>query len=233
MRRYGLPLLISAELSANRKAMHTFPDHLLKGHANFMAGRYAREKDRIRDLASEGQNPSTMIIACCDSRAAPEMIFDAGPGELFVLRNVANLVPTYQPDGGQHGTSAGIEFAVKALAIQNIVVMGHGRCGGIKAALAPNQAPLDDGDFIGKWMAMLGELPGQLGKNSLLTATERQTALERISIRNSLRNLRTFPYIAELEKAGKLLLHGAWFDISTGELWIMDSKSGDFQRPAL
>src|SRR5690606_34250396 len=92
-------------------AMHTFPDHLLKGHANFMAGRYAREKDRIRDLASEGQNPSTMIIACCDSRAAPEMIFDAGPGELFVLRNVANLVPTYQPDGGQHGTSAGIEFA--------------------------------------------------------------------------------------------------------------------------
>ena len=211
--------------------MHTFPDHLLKGHANFMAGRYAREKDRIRDLASEGQNPSTMIIACCDSRAAPEMIFDAGPGELFVLRNVANLVPTYQPDGGQHGTSAGIEFAVKALAIQNIVVMGHGRCGGIKAALSPNQTPLDAGDFIGKWMAMLGELPGQLGKNGLLTDTERQTALERISIRNSIRNLRTFPYIAELEKAGKLLLHGAWFDISTGELWIMDSKSGDFQRP--
>ena len=233
MRRYGRPLLISAELSANRKAMHTFPDHLLKGHANFMAGRYSREKDRIRDLASEGQNPSTMIIACCDSRAAPEMIFDAGPGELFVLRNVANLVPTYQPDGGQHGTSAGIEFAVKALAIQNIVVMGHGRCGGIKAALSPNQTPLDAGDFIGKWMAMLGELPGQLGKNGLMTQAERQTALERISIRNSLRNLRTFPYIAELEKAGKLLLHGAWFDISTGELWIMDSKSGDFQRPVI
>ena len=211
--------------------MHTFPDHLLKGHANFMAGRYLREKDRIRDLAAEGQNPSTMIIACCDSRAAPEMIFDAGPGELFVLRNVANLVPTYQPDGGQHGTSAGIEFAVKALGIANIVVMGHGRCGGIKAALSPNQTPLDAGDFIGKWMAMLGELPGQLGKNGLLTDTERQTALERISIRNSIRNLRTFPYIAELEKAGKLLLHGAWFDISTGELWIMDSKSGDFQRP--
>jgi Carbonic anhydrase len=211
--------------------MHTFPDHLLKGHANFMAGRYVREKDRIRDLASEGQSPSTMIIACCDSRAAPEMIFDAGPGELFVLRNVANLVPTYQPDGGQHGTSAAIEFAVKALAIQHIVVMGHGRCGGIKAALSPGQTPLDSGDFIGKWMAMLGELPGQLGKNSLLTDSERQTALERISIRNSIRNLRTFPYIAELEKAGKLLLHGAWFDISTGELWIMDTKSGDFQRP--
>ena len=211
--------------------MHRFPDHLLKGHANFMAGRYAREKDRIRDLASEGQHPSTMIIACCDSRAAPEMIFDAGPGELFVLRNVANLVPTYQPDGGQHGTSAGIEFAVKALGIENIVVMGHGRCGGIKAALAPNQKPLDAGDFIGKWMNMLGDLPDQLGNSTLLTPAERQTALERISIRNSIRNLRTFPYVAELEKEGKLAVHGAWFDISTGELWIMDSASGDFLRP--
>ncbi len=211
--------------------MHRFPDYLLKGHANFMAGRYAKEKDRIRDLAATGQNPSTMIIACCDSRAAPEMIFDAGPGEMFVLRNVANLVPTYQPDGGQHGTSAGIEFAVKALGIANIVVMGHGRCGGIKAALDPDMSPLDDGDFIGKWMAMLGELPSQLGKNSLLTATERQTALERISIRNSIRNLRTFPYVAELEAEGKLAVHGAWFDISTGELWVMDVDTGDFVRP--
>ncbi|KKC35084.1 carbonate dehydratase [Devosia epidermidihirudinis] len=213
--------------------MHGFPDHLLKGHANFMAGRYMREKDRIRDLASEGQTPSTMIIACCDSRAAPEMIFDAGPGELFVLRNVANLVPTYQPDGGQHGTSAGIEFAVKALGIANIVVMGHGRCGGIKAALAPESNPLDAGDFIGKWMSMLGDLPNQLGQNTLMTAAERQTALERISIRNSIHNLRTFPYVAELEAAGKLAVHGAWFDISTGELWVMDNASGDFVRPLI
>ena len=196
-----------------------------------MAGRYAREKDRIRDLATEGQHPSTMIIACCDSRAAPEMIFDAGPGEMFVLRNVANLVPTYQPDAGQHGTSAAIEFAVKALNIENIVIMGHGRCGGIKAALAPGATPLDDGDFIGKWMSMLGELPGQLGQNDLMTSSERQTALERISIRNSIRNLRTFPYVADLEAAGKLAVHGAWFDISTGELWIMNSESGDFVRP--
>ena len=211
--------------------MHRFPEYLLKGHANFMAGRYAREKDRIRDLAAEGQHPSTMIIACCDSRAAPEMIFDAGPGEMFVLRNVANLVPTYQPDAGQHGTSAAIEFAVKALNIENIVIMGHGRCGGIKAALAPDAAPLDEGDFIGKWMSMLGELPGQLGQNALMTSSERQTALERISIRNSIRNLRTFPYVADLEAAGKLAVHGAWFDISTGELWIMNSESGDFVRP--
>jgi len=212
--------------------MHNFPDHLLKGHANFMSDRYVREKERYRELAASGQNPTTMIIACCDSRAAPEMIFDAEPGELFVLRNVANLVPTYQPDGGQHGTSAGIEFAVKALGIANIVIMGHGRCGGIKAALNFESSPLDSGDFIGKWMSMLGKLPEQLGQSTLLTPTERQTALERISIRNSIDNLRTFPYVAELEASGKLAVHGAWFDISTGELWIMD-PDGDFIRPAI
>lgn len=226
-------LLISAVLIDNRLCMHRFPEHLLNGHANFMAGRYLKEKDRYRDLAASGQNPSTMIIACCDSRAAPEMIFDAGPGELFVLRNVANLVPTYQPDGGQHGTSAGIEYAVKALGIANIVIMGHGRCGGIRATLASNQSPLDSGDFIGKWMSMLGGLPDQVGQNALMTAAERETALERISIRNSINNLRTFPYVAQLEAEGKLAVHGAWFDISTGELWIMDNESGDFVRPLL
>ena len=213
--------------------MHRFPEELLTGHANFMAGRYARERDRIRDLAAQGQNPTTMIIACCDSRSAPETIFDAGPGELFVLRNVANLVPNYQPDGGQHGTSAGIEFAVKALAIKNIVIMGHGRCGGIKAALNPDSTPLDAGDFIGKWMAMLGSLPDQISQNDLMTPAERQTALERISIRSSIHNLRTFPYVAELEAAGKLAVHGAWFDISTGELWVMDDDTGDFIRPLI
>ena len=212
--------------------MHNFPQHLLDGHANFMSGRYSRERDRYRDLASTGQTPTTLMIACCDSRAAPELIFDAGPGELFVLRNVANLVPTYQPDGGQHGTSAAIEFAIKGLNISNIVVMGHGRCGGIKAALDPDMKPLDSGDFIGKWMSMLGELPSQLGQNTLMTASERQTAMERISIRNSIRNLRTFPYVAALEAEGKLAVHGAWFDISSGELWIMDDE-GDFIRPAL
>jgi len=211
--------------------MHSFPEHLLTGYANFMSGRYAREEGRYRELAASGQNPTTMIIACCDSRSAPETIFDAGPGELFVLRNVANLVPTYQPDGGQHGTSAAIEYAVKALGISNIVVMGHGRCGGIRAALDPTSSPLDTGDFIGKWLSMLGDVPTQVGQNSLMTAGERQTALERISIRNSIRNLRTFPYVRDLEEAGKIAVHGAWFDISTGELWIVDNETGDFVRP--
>jgi carbonic anhydrase len=209
--------------------MHPFPTSLLDGYRAFMDERYAREKDRYRTLAAVGQNPKTMIIACCDSRAAPETIFNAGPGELFVLRNVANLVPTFQPDGGQHGTSAAIEFAVNGVGVSNIVVMGHGRCGGISAALGDGE-PLAQGDFIGKWMSMLAPVTEEVSRYSILTSNERQTMLERLSIRNSIRNLRTFPYVQALEAEGRLALHGAWFDISTGELWVMDD-SGDFVRP--
>ena len=210
--------------------MHRFPQALLNGYKSFIDGRYARESKRYQELAASGQQPTTMIIACCDSRAAPEMIFDAGPGEVFVLRNVANLVPPYQPDGGQHGTSAAIEFAVQSLGIKDILIMGHGRCGGIKAALDPSGEPLDAGDFIGKWMSLLRPVAEQVGTTSLMTSNERQTLLERLSIRNSIQNLRTFPYVRNLEAEGKLALHGAWFDISAGELWVMD-ESGDFIRP--
>jgi carbonic anhydrase len=207
-----------------------FPASLLDGYKSFMASRFEPEQARYRQLADQGQSPTTMIIACCDSRAAPETIFDAGPGELFVLRNVANLVPTFQPDGGQHGTSAGIEFAVKGLGVSNIVVMGHGRCGGIRAALDPEAGPLAEGDFIGKWMSMLAPVSAQVAKYELATNKERQIMLERFSIRNSIANLRTFPYVRELEAEGKLGVHGAWFDISTGELWVMN-PDGDFYRP--
>lgn len=196
-----------------------------------MSDRYPREKDRYRELATSGQNPATMIIACCDSRAAPETVFNAGPGELFVLRNVANLVPPFQPDAGQHGTSAAIEFAVNSLGIRDLVVMGHGRCGGIRAALDPNAGPLAQGDFIGKWMSLLGPVAEQVSSYSFLTANERQTTLERLSIRNSIMNLRTFPYIKALEAENKLAVHGVWFDIASGELWVMDGDSGDFERP--
>lgn len=196
-----------------------------------MSDRYLREQHRYRELADSGQNPTTMIVACCDSRAAPETIFNAGPGELFVLRNVANLVPPFQPDGGQHGTSAAIEFAVNSLGIRDLVVMGHGRCGGIRAALDPLGAPLAQGDFIGKWMSLLGPVADQVSSYSFLTANERQTTLERLSIRNSIKNLRTFPYIQALEADSKLAVHGAWFDIASGELWVMDGSTGDFERP--
>lgn len=211
--------------------MSTFPDRLLAGYKNFMSGRYSAERDRYRTLAADGQKPSTMVVACCDSRAAPETIFDCGPGELFVVRNVANLVPPYEPDGTYHSTSAALEFAVQSLKVSDIVVMGHGRCGGIQAALAPSAEPLSPGDFIGKWMGLVTSAADQIRNTELLTDSERQRALERVSVRNSLQNLRTFPCVKILEQKGRLNLHGAWFDISSGELWLMNPETGDFARP--
>ena len=207
------------------------PDRLLNGYRDFMSGRYAEEHDRYEELADTGQKPEILVIACCDSRAAPETVFNSGPGELFVIRNVANLVPPYRPDGEFHSTSAALEFAVQAIRVKHIVVMGHGRCGGIRAALDPADEPLSPGDFIGQWMGLLKPLAQQVHDSSVLTKSERQTTLERVSVRNSIENLRTFPCVRILEERGKLELHGSWFDISSGELWIMDPGSGDFTRP--
>jgi carbonic anhydrase len=211
--------------------MTHLPEKLLAGYRNFMNGPFQAETERYRELAREGQSPETLVIACCDSRAAPEIIFGAGPGELFVLRNVANLVPPYEPDGQYHSTSAALEFAVQALKVKNIVVMGHGRCGGIKAALDTEAAPLSPGDFIGRWMNLLAPAAEAVTGNTLMTPAERQTSLERISIRYSLANLRTFPCVRILEEKGRITLYGAWFDISTGELWVMNKETGDFERP--
>lgn len=213
--------------------MNRFPSRLLDGYRNFMDKRYANERERYHELATDGQTPTTMIIACCDSRAAPEAIFDCGPGEVFVLRNVGNLVPPFEPDGGQHGTSAGIEFAVQVLGVKHIIIMGHGRCGGIHAALHPDANPMAPGDFIGKWLGLLEPVTAQFGDNKLLTEGERQTMLERISVRNSIKNLRSFPYVSSLESEEKLSVHGAWFDIKTGELWVMDNESEEFERPEI
>src|SRR5215813_5253441 len=134
--------------------MITFPQKLIDGYRTFASQRLPTEQSRYRELSERGQSPEIMVIGCCDSRVSPEVIFDAGPGELFVLRNVANLVPPYAPDGEYHSTSAALEFAVQSLKVRNIVVMGHGRCGGIRAALNPTEQPLSPGDFIGKWMSL-------------------------------------------------------------------------------
>ncbi|WP_196260197.1 carbonic anhydrase [Pelagibacterium limicola] len=208
-----------------------FPQFLLDGYKSFMSGRYAGERDRYRALAQNGQKPTTLMIACCDSRAAPETIFDCGPGQLFVLRNVANLVPPFGPDGTYHATSAAIEYAVVHLKVAHIVVMGHGRCGGIEAALATAAGKAPEGDFIGKWLSMVKPVAAKVEANDLLTPSERQTALERIAIRQSLGNLSSFPSIRSRVEAGEISLYGAWFDISTGELWVMNGESGDFTRP--
>ena len=208
--------------------MTAFPKSLLEGYREFKTGRYATEEKRYRKLAEEGQSPECLVISCCDSRAAPEMVFNSAPGEIFVIRNVANLVPPYEPDGQYHSTSAAMEFAVQALKVKHIAVLGHGRGGGIRAALDPDSEPLSPGDFIGKWMDLLGPAAEAVAADTSMTGAERQTALERISIRNSIENLRSFPYVKALEDKGKLQLHGAWFDISGGELLMLDPETGDF-----
>jgi len=213
--------------------MSEFPKELVEGYQKFKTGRFVRESERYARLAESGQTPDILVIACCDSRAAPELIFNALPGEIFVVRNVANLVPPHTPDGEYHSTSAALEFAIQALKVKHIVIMGHGRCGGIKASLNPSAEPLSPGDFIGKWMELLSPVAESFADNEWMTDAERQTALERTSIRYSLENLRTFPCVSILEENKRLSLHGAWFDISSGELWVMDSETGDFSRPEL
>jgi len=202
----------------------TLPKRLLDGYANFRAGRYRSEEERYRSLGEGQQKPSVMIIACCDSRSAPETIFDAGPGEIFVVRNVANLVPPYTPDGSHHATSAALEFAVLALGVKHVVVMGHGRCGGIRAVVL-GADPLTHTDFIGSWMRGIKDVaryvPHQHGETD--AAFERQ--VERASVEHSLANMRTFPWIRLRENGGQLSIHGAWFDISLGELHVYDEAA--------
>lgn len=197
------------------------PPRLLAGYARFRRTRFAAERERYRSLAEAGQRPAALIVACSDSRSAPEAVFDAGPGELFVVRNVAALVPVYAPDAASHGASAALEFGVRILGIPSIVVMGHGRCGGIAAALEGGAVggtadPTDGTDFIGSWVAGLRELAGRLPASA--DEAGDRTVLERASIERSVANLRTFPWIVERERMGELTIAGMWFDIALGEL---------------
>jgi carbonic anhydrase len=211
-----------------------FPSRLLRGYNAFREQRLPHESSRYRVLAEAGQRPRMMIIGCCDSRAAPETIFDAAPGEMFVIRNVANLVPPYNPDGEPHGTSAAIEFGVMALKVRHVVVMGHGRCGGISGYIAAKQAPglQPPTDFIGKWTTLLAPAEKLICDAPTETAAL-QRAMEFASVRLSIENLRSFPAIRSLEEIDEIELHGAWFDISTGELYVLDPASGEFAIPDL
>ncbi|RYE02549.1 MAG: carbonic anhydrase [Sphingomonadales bacterium] len=201
--------------------MTDFTD-LLDGYQRFRTSEYRRHRERWEDLI-EGQNPRVMVIACSDSRVDPAQIFDTVPGEIFVVRNIANLVPPFELGGGRHGVSAALEFAVTQLEVPEIVVLGHGMCGGVHAAISRSfvgKAP-GAGGFIAHWVDMLDEardrIVAELGEG-----TEAVRALELETVRVSLRNLRTFPCIPEREAAGTLRLHGAYFAINDGVLHVMD-----------
>jgi carbonic anhydrase len=204
-----------------------FPSRLTEGYRAFLDERFAREKTRYEALAEQGQSPEVMVISCCDSRVSPEVIFDASPGELFVVRNVANLVPPYETGGEYHGTSAALEFAVQALRVKHIVVLGHARCGGVRA-FADDTAPLSPGDFIGRWMTLIAPAAERLGPRQG-SLDDYVAKLELAAIENSLRNLMTFPCVRILVERGKLQLHGAFFGVASGVLMVRNPETGDFE----
>ena len=204
-----------------------FPQRLIDGYATFAAGRLRTEQDRFRELAEKGQHPEIMVIGCCDSRVSPEVIFDAHPGELFVVRNVANIIPPYAPDGQAHGVSAALEFGVGALRVKHIVVLGHAHCGGIKA-FAEDTEPLSPGDFIGKWMKLMAPAAEKVGPRGDMPRANYLKRLEQASVVNSLDNLMTFPRLAKLIEKGKIATHGAYFGVATGDLSVLNRTSGEF-----
>lgn len=195
---------------------------LLGGYQRFRTTGYEQQRGRWSQLR-EGQSPKVMIIACSDSRVDPAQIFDTSPGEIFVVRNVANLVPPFEQDASRHGVSAALEFAVTQLEVSEIVVMGHGSCGGVNAALTQAFAGKDPGEggFIAHWIDLLDDARDRIIAD-YGTGPDAVRALELETVRVSIANLRTFPFIPEREAAGKLHLHGAYFAIADGVLHVMD-----------
>ena len=209
--------------------MMTFPKHLLEGYKAFATQRLPTEQTRYRELSVKGQAPEVMVIGCCDSRVSPEVIFDVGPGELFVVRNIANLVPVYQPDGNAHGVSAALEYAVTVLKVKHIVILGHAQCGGIRAFVDKIE-PLTPGDFIGRWMQMFikpGEVVEQREHETMAQFVER---IEKAAVFRSLENLMTFPFVRKAVESGQMQTHGAYFGVAEGSLFVLDKTSKEFKK---
>jgi carbonic anhydrase len=197
---------------------------LIEGYRAFRAGRWPVERSLYEDLARRGQNPEYLVISCSDSRADPATIFNAAPGELFVVRNVAGIVPPFEPDTGYHGTSAAIAFAVMQLMVRRILVLGHAQCGGVAAAI--DKTLVKDVPFIANWIALLE--PALEHSSHIHDVGSRHVAMERDCVRLSLDNLKTFPFVAERVASGALTLHGGRFAIATGILELLDPESGEF-----
>jgi len=199
-------------------------DLLTQGYRRFRQNRWPTERAEYEALAANGQKPHTLVVACSDSRADPALIFDTAPGELFVVRNVANLVPPYEPDGKLHGVSAALEFGVNVLKVGHIVVMGHAACGGVNAMR--KGAPVNCQDFVAPWVAQ--GVPAVSAALEGVSDAEAETVAEEAVVRLSLEHLRTFPWIAEKEAAGELRLSGLHFGIAAGLLTKL-TGAGRFQ----
>jgi carbonic anhydrase len=224
---------------------HTAIRRMLAGVKSFRARYYERDPDSMRQLVEEGQKPDVLFIGCSDSRVDPALLTLAEPGELFVIRNVANMVPPYEPDERRHGTSAAIEYAVRVLKVSHIVILGHAHCGGVRGLIRVKAGEKIDGDFIAPWVTITGEACDQFidaavagvsdpaeqaarRKAVLERMMESPFSVERAAVKVSVDNLLTFPCIKELVRLGRLNLHGWWFDLDTGDLWTLDHDRGVF-----
>jgi carbonic anhydrase len=191
--------------------------NLLAGYERFRAKGWPEQRRLFESLADQGQSPRALVIGCVDSRVDPARIFDTAPGEVLTIRNVANLIPPYAPDGTYHGTSAALEFGIRVLEIPDVVVLGHGLCGGVKSLL--QGAPVQDLEFVEPWMSIAES--ALLRVSGIASAEERQRQCEHEVIKISIENLKAFPWVADRIAAGTLRLHGAWFDIRFGELMLL------------
>jgi carbonic anhydrase len=193
---------------------------MLAGFKSFKAMYYEQRPERVEDLVNMGQKPEVLLIACSDSRVDPAIVTNSEPGEMFVIRNVANLVPPYSPDGRYHGTSAAIEYAVRDLRVKEIVIMGHSACGGISALVQHGEScKVPERDFMGDWVSIA---------KCCLTDGQDNDDVSRLALRNSLKNLLTFPFIKERVEAGDLKLHGWWYGMKEGILWRFDADQDKF-----
>ncbi len=207
---------------------------LLAGVKGFRARYYERRPDSMKQLVAEGQHPEILMIGCSDSRVDPALLTQSEPGELFMVRNVANLVPPYQPDGSYHGTSAAIEYAVRVLGVSEIIVMGHSQCGGIQGLIRLRSGEAAQDDFVSPWVSIAGSALDPYIDQATSHVKDSEgsdhwpNVVERAVVRTSVDNLMTFPFVRERVEQRTLNLHGWWFDLGSGELWGLDTTTKMF-----
>jgi carbonic anhydrase len=211
-------------VSTRRENLH-LPKSLIEGHFRFRRDVHAKDRGRYLQLAEFGQAPTAMVIACCDARLDVSAIFDAEPGALFIMRNVANLVPPYEPEGKYHGTSAAVEYAVTALKVPHVIVLGHSHCGGVDTYRRGVRDKVPEHGFIGRWLTLLDDLKPV---ESDIFAYGDEMAFELAAVRSSIANLNTFPFLRKRLDSGVLALHGLHFDLGSGQLLSLEQETGRF-----